>query len=103
MVEQAFVPLSVEMVASEVVPLTMVTARDQMIVVGLEEAPYRLVTAVSRFVWPRGWEERVVRVVVMLVRMFDRSANHSQPNRLLHDVLSVHACLLASFNIPGPR
>lgn len=54
LVAHAFVPSSVEMVVVPAVPLTMVIARPQIIVVGLDEAPYRLVTAVSRFVWPKG-------------------------------------------------
>lgn len=70
-VAQAFAPFRVEMRFVSDVPLEMVTARDQMMVVGLEDAPYRLVTAVSRFVCPSGYDDGTVRVCVILVRILD--------------------------------
>lgn len=72
-VAQAFAPSSVEMI-SEPVEFAMVTGSDQIIVVGLPDAPYRLITAVSKFVWrPTGYVSGTVKVCVMFVRMFDRS------------------------------
>ena len=67
---QAFTPSNAEL-SSELVKLAIVIGKDQIVVTGLDETPYKLVTAGSRWVLPRGCDGGTLITWLILVRTLD--------------------------------
>ena len=71
---------------SELVKFATVTGRDQIVTTGSDDVPYKLVTAVSRLVDPRGCEDGMVAMCETLVRTLDWSSICTSTNVIVASV-----------------